>query len=116
MDQRLQKALEFSNFMISLDNQTRNLQNKFYQDTIFYYNGGQFKITQELISFCKTMIDYNQTSLVIVDDNDLPVQIENLNKFVNDIINVYVESSKSFLNDYNILRKERSVEFIISQS
>ena len=116
MDERLEKALEFSNFMVTLDNQLRNLREKFYQDTIFYHNGGQFSVTKELISFCKAMADTNQVSLVVVDDNDMPVQIENLSEFIQAITDNYVQSSNSFLNDYNMLRKKRSVEFIINES
>ena len=53
---------------------------------------------------------------VVVDDNDMPVQIENLSEFIDAIIDNYVQSSNSFLNDYNMLRKKRSVEFIINES
>ena len=54
--------------------------------------------------------------MVLVDDNDMPVQIENLSEFINAITDNYVQSSNSFLNDYNMLRKKRSVEFIINES
>ena len=116
MDERLKKALEFSNFMVTLDNQLRNLREKFNQDAIYYHNGGQFTVTKELISFCDTMVDKNQKTIVLVDDNEMPVQIEDLEIFVDNLVDNYVQSSNSFLNDYNILRKKRSVEFIIGES
>ena len=51
MDQRLEKALDFSNYMVTLNNQKRVLTEQFKQDIIHYYCGGQFTVTQELISF-----------------------------------------------------------------
>lgn len=110
MDQRLEKALNYSNYMVTLNNQRRFLQEKFYQDTIFYFQGGQFTVNKELICFCFTMITKGHTSLVIVDDNDMPIDIEDLIKFDNDINNIYFSAANNFLNEYNLLKKNRTIE------
>ena len=44
MDERLKKALDFSNYMVTLNNQKRVLKEKFFENRIYYYNGGQFSV------------------------------------------------------------------------
>ena len=56
MDKRLQQALDFSQYMTTLNNQKRLLLEKFYENCILYYNGGKFTVTPELISYCGTFI------------------------------------------------------------
>ena len=55
MDDRLKKALDFSNYMITLDNQKRILKEKYQEDLLYYYGGGTFVATKELITFCYSM-------------------------------------------------------------
>ena len=39
MDERLEKALDFGNYSVTLNNQKRLLKEKFYDDCIMYQNG-----------------------------------------------------------------------------
>ena len=51
MDERLEKALEFSNYMLTLNNQKRLLTEKYQEELLYFYNGCQFTVTKELINF-----------------------------------------------------------------
>lgn len=113
MDERLQKALDFSNYMITLNNQKRLLQEKYQNDIIYYYNGGQFTISQQLISFCQSLISMNQTETILIDDNNLPIEIENLKLFSINLYSKYFEASNAYLSEYTKLKHNRSVERII---
>lgn len=113
MDERLQKALDFSNYMVTLNNQKRVLQEKFYQDIIFYFKGGQFTVDKTLLSFCQTLLQNHQTTAVLVDDNDIPVEVKDLEKFQEDILDVYFTASNEFLTEYNKLKTNRSVEKLV---
>ena len=53
MDPRLEKALDFSNYMITLNNQRNLLHEKFLENCVHYINGGKFNITQELVLLVK---------------------------------------------------------------
>ena len=114
MDERLEKALEFSNFMVTIDNQKRALREKFYQDVMMYINGGQFLITKELISFCSAMLVKCQKTIVLIDDNDMPIEIDDLQEFFDSVIEKYTLATNSYFKDYKVLRSKRSVEFVIS--
>lgn len=113
MDERLQKALDMGNYMFTFNNQKRLLQEQYKENLVYYYQGGQFTITQELISFCQSLISMNQTSTILIDDNDLPVEIENLKEFSEELYSKYFEASNRYLIEYNKLKKNRSVESII---
>jgi hypothetical protein len=114
MDQKLAEALDFSNFMITLNNQKRVLLEKFKTDTIFYQNGATFTVSKELITFLKTLIDTGNTNdVVLVDDNDLPVLIEDLSEFFSNVLNKYFSAANSYYTEYQKLKNKRSTEALI---
>lgn len=114
MDERLKKALDISNFMISFENQKRLLKDKFYEDLIYFDSGCQFKVTQSLITFVKMLIDNGcNQDVVIVDDNDIPLNINNLEIFYQNILNVYFTATNKYVTDYENLKKSRTIEKLI---
>lgn len=113
MDERLEKALDFSNFMVTLNNQKRFLTESYEQDIIHYTNGCQFTVNKELICFCKIMLLQEQDSIVLIDDNSRPLEIENLEEFYNTIMSKYFEASNTYLVEYTKLTKTRSIEKMV---
>ena len=87
MDERLEKALDFSNYMLTLSNQKRLLAEKYQEELIHFYSGSQFTITRELITFVSTMVSADQDEIVIADDNNIPCMVEDLANFYSEIIN-----------------------------
>lgn len=113
MDERLQKALDISNYMVTLNNQKRILKEQYQENLIHYYNSGQFTVTQQLISFCQSLLALSQESTILVDDNDIPIEVEDLKKFAEDLVSKYFEASNKYLVEYNKLKKNRSIESIM---
>ena len=113
MDERLQKALDFSNYMVTLNNQKRILQESVYQDLIYYISGSKFTVNRELICFCSTLVNFKRESIVLIDDNDIPVKIDDINKFLEDILDVYFTATNKFNTEYQKLKSNRSVEKLI---
>lgn len=113
MDERLSKALEFANYSVTLANQRRSLKEKYLSDIIHYHNGGCFAVTKELINFVKTLIDTgNDTGVVLIDDNDMPVEIDDMQSFLETLLNQYFTASNEYYTEYQKIRKQRSVEGI----
>tara|TARA_B100001778_G_C18259427_1_gene481512 strand:+ start:22 stop:381 length:360 start_codon:yes stop_codon:yes gene_type:complete len=114
MDERLEKALEFSNYMLTLNNQKRLLTEKYQEELLYFYNGCQFTVTKELINFVKLLLDSHQdTNAVLTDDNGIPTIVEDVDKFYDSIIDVYFVASNSYHSDYMKLKKQRSVEKLV---
>ena len=114
MDERLKKALDFSNYMVTLNNQKRVLKEKFYEARIHYFNGGQFSVTQELLTFVGMLCEKDDTNnIVIIDDNDTPIRIKDLNEFLDDIMNIYFVSANEYQTEYEKLRSKRKVSGLV---
>lgn len=113
MEDQLQKAFDIANYTTTLAGLKRVLFEEYKQQTVYFYNGATFKVSRELINFVKTLIDLDQTDAVLIDDNDLPVDIADLRKFLENILNVYTLAVNEFQTKYNALRSNRSVERLI---
>lgn len=109
MDERLEKALEFSNYMSTLNNQKRLLHESYVDSSVHYLNGGKFNVTKELINFCNTLLAHNQSSAVLVDDNNIPIEVEDLQTFFEELLNIYFVASNEYLTKYTQIKKQRSV-------
>jgi len=111
MDERLEKALDFSNYMITLNNQKRILKEQFREQIIFYHAGAQFTVTKELLTFVTMLVETEHVeNVVLVDDNETPAKIENLEAFLDDIMDVYFSATNTFHTEYTKLKNNRSVE------
>jgi hypothetical protein len=114
MTVELEKVMELANTMTVLANQKRALREEYEQSLIFFFNGGSFKVTKELVSFVysiKTISNYNE--FVLIDDSGTPIKIENLENFLSDIVGVYASSSNAYLADYQKLKTSKTVESIL---
>ena len=115
MDERIQKAFETANYMTTLANQKQILKEEFHQNLIHYHNGGIFTASKELINFVKTLTDIgNNESAVLVDNNDLPVEVDNLIKFLEDLLSKYHYAVNEYYTRYDHMRKNRTVEGMLS--
>jgi hypothetical protein len=111
VNKTLEQAFNIANYMTTLAGQKQIIKEEFYQNLLYYYNGGVFKVTPELISFVKTLVDFNKdNSSVLVDSNELPIRISDLQEFLKNILSTYYSSVNEYYTKYEQLRKSRSVE------
>jgi hypothetical protein len=114
MDERLEKALEFSNYMVTLNNQKRMLKEKYYESLLYFNSGCQFTVTRELITFVGFLVDKgNTTDVVLTDDNDLPAKVSDLESFYDDILDVYFAAANEYNSAYEELKKNRKTESLV---
>lgn len=114
MDERLEKALDFSNYMVSLNNSKRFLEENFNQDLIYYFEGCQFTVNKELISFCQIMLNRGQDEIVLVDDNNKPLFVESVEEFLDKILDVYFTASNKYFNSYTkLLKSKKSIDSMV---
>lgn len=113
MDNRLKMALHFSNYMATLNNQRRILKEKFKNDTTYYFNGGQFLITRELIVYVQQLCNQGKETEVLIDENYIPVNVAPLQNFLEVITEKYNIAVSQYFTEYETLRKNRSVEKLV---
>ena len=115
MNERIEKAFEVANYMATLSNQRRIILEEFNQKLIYYINGATFKINPELINFTKTVLDLGHTNQVaFADANVLPVIIDDVQEFFDNIIAVYFESLNEYSTKYVEIARKRKIEDIVN--
>jgi hypothetical protein len=115
LDEKIQKAFEQANYMATLANQKQILKEEFHQNLIYFYNGGSFVVTKELINFTKTLVDIgNNAEAVLVDSNDIPVDVHDLNVFLENLLSIYHKAVNEYYTRYTQLRTSRTTEKLIT--
>ena len=110
MDERLQKALEFSNYTATINNQKRNIRNRFAQLQLVHYMGGVFIANQETISFLKTLIDLDHKNGIIVDSKDNPINVNDLKELLDKLVSAYFSATTEFEVGYAKIKKARNIK------
>jgi hypothetical protein len=113
MDERLQKALEFSNYTITLNNQKKNIKNRIRQLQTVHYNNGVFFADQETISFVSTLIGLKHKRAVIQDKKENPISITKLSEFLEKLVDAYTSAMTEYENEYEKLKKARNIKKIM---
>lgn len=111
--ERLAKALEFSNTMQTFNLAKNNLKVKTQNLLSYSVNGGTFQVTQELIAFVSMAVNAGKSSLILLDKNDIPIQIDDTEKFLDDTSSLYFEVINEYYNDYQKLRSSRKIEKVL---
>lgn len=114
MDSRLEKALEFANFRQTLSIEKTRLTEILKSKLKIYRNGGYFQIDRNLIVFLNLIHPTDESnSVVLLDDNFVPVLIEDLTAFRVEVTNLYHTLANQHFLDMNELKKKRSVKAIV---
>lgn len=111
--ERLAKALDFSNTMQTFNLAKNNLKVKTQNLLSHSTNGGTFRVSQELIAFVNMAVVSGKSSLILLDKNDIPIQIDDTEKFLEDISSLYFEVINEYYNDYQKLRSSRKIEKVL---
>ena len=111
--ERLAKALDFSNTMQTFNLAKNNLKVKTQNLLSYSTNGGTFRVSQELIAFVNMAVVSGKSSLILLDKNDIPIQIDDTEKFLEDISSLYFEVINEYYNDYQKLRSSRKIEKVL---
>ena len=110
---RLEKALDFSNTMQTFNLAKNNLKVKTQNLLSHSTNGGTFRVSQELIGFMQFVVSSGKTETIILDKNDIPIQITDTEKFLEDVSSLYFEAVNEYYNDYQKLRSSRKIEKVL---
>lgn len=112
MSVKLNKALEFANYRITLNNQHEALKAKTQSLLSYSVNGGTFTIDRELITFCKTLSDMGHKEVVLLDIYNNPIQVV-LEDFSEEIVSRYFEVTNDYFMEYEKIRKARKVQSVL---
>ena len=112
MDERLEKALEFSNYALTINNQKRNIRNRVAQLQIVHYLGGVFIANHETIAFIKTLLDMDKKSAIVIDSRQNPITVKSLKELM-DNVDAYTSATTEFDIENERLKKARNIKKIM---
>ena len=113
MDTRIEKALEFANYRTTLANQKQKLKEQCEASLNFAHNGGLFVIDETLISFIGNFVKEGKKSIVVLDTNRTPVDIEDLEEFYNKMCTRWFESVNEYHRQEQELANKRKVNKLV---
>ena len=113
MDERLEKALEFANYRITLGNRKRDIRaHMLFLQTLHYING-VFFANETIIGFIDALLRQNKTKSIVVDTNENPVEIEDLQEFMDLLLGAYSEASNEYKVQMDKVTKSRNIKKIM---
>lgn len=114
MDERIEKAFSVANYMATLSNQRRIILEEFNQKLVYYHNGGTFKVSTDLITFTKSVLELGyDTDVPFVDANSFPILIKNVQEFYDNIVSQYFEAVNEYHSKFVEIKSKRKVEDIV---
>jgi len=114
MDEKLEKALEFSAYQKTLYLQKENLKLRLEHMLIVKFDNNIFLCSMELINFMQTCITNNIETVIILDIYNNPVKINQLRDCLDSLLVVYNTAYDEYFNKYEALKKARNVKKVIS--
>lgn len=107
MDTRLKQALELSTSLEIIANQRALAFSKYRQTQILYYNGGTFVADIALLT-AVGMLKTVEVEHILVDSNNIPVLISDIEEFYFLVQSRIVEASRQYYTEFEELKKIRT--------
>jgi|TARA_B100002019_G_C21153426_1_gene539439 hypothetical protein len=115
MEEEYKNAMEFSKYRQTLAIQRKTLKEKIDAKLTYGFNGGIFKIDRNLLNFVEMLIYKDRSeNVVVLDANENPILVEDLVKFRDEIFDRYFSASFEYYEEYQKIKKSRSVESLVS--
>lgn len=110
MDTRLEQALEYANYKVSVFQQKENLKLRLENMLTLAINGGIFRVSDTLISFVDSLLRRDIVEVTLIDTRGNPVKITDLKDFQDQAFSKYFEATNEYQVEFDKLRKARSVK------
>ena len=111
-DSRLNDALAFANYRLTLQIQRQNIEARVTSALLLSYQGAIFKTTPELIAFVGLRTIRNEV-LLVEDNSNNVITIANNNEFLDALISTYDSAMKLKLDEQLRLKTARTTAKIV---
>ena len=116
MDAQLKAVLDFANYQQTFSIHKKILKERTAAKLMYGFSGGLFAIDRNLLTFVEMLCAKGRVSgIVLLDSNENPILIENLEVFRDEIFGRYFEATNEYFQEFDKIKKSRSVEKLIAQ-
>lgn len=113
MDSKVQQAFEVASIVATMSSQARLLNEEYAQTLLFYYKGGTFTASEQRLAFLFSLKSSKIDSMVIVDDNNAPIMVDDIDKFYSDLLSHHKEAVNLLYYKHKKLISSKSIESIL---
>ncbi len=114
MQQQLKAAVDFANYQQTFSIQKKILKERSEAKLNYGHGGGIFRIDRDLLTFVEMLCAKGRlTDIVLLDVNQNPVLISDVQAFCDEIFSRYFEVTNEYFAQYQQIKKSRSVEKLI---
>jgi hypothetical protein len=110
MDDRLEKALAFSKYRVTIENRRKALKRRYEAMTVVHYNNGMFVADQTTIAFVAVLLSSGHKDAVVIDARDAPIDVDDLAEFRDKLLNAYFEATNEYATEMKRLAVARDVK------
>ncbi len=112
MDERLEKALQTSNFLASLNLLRKTAFEEFKQNLVFYHNGCSFLADLSFLTQIQSL-KQSEFTAIILDINNIPCYIDDLESFYQNCLSTYKIAVEEYHTKYQNIKKQRNIRNLI---
>lgn len=112
MDKKLEDALVFANYRLTLQVQRQNINAQIEAALLVSHQGAIFKSTQELIAFVSVKTTRNE-KVFVEDHSGNVITIDDANEFLNVLIQAYDSAMETKQVEQKKLKSARSTAKIV---
>ncbi len=110
MDERLEKALAFSQFRVTIENRRTAIRRRFETMLMVHHDDGLFRADAITMSFINTLMDEEHTSAILIDEKQNPIEVKDLKVLKEKLFNAYFEATNEYTSEVKSLAKARDVK------
>ena len=110
MDERLEKALAFSKYRVTVENRRKALRRRFETMLVVHKNNGMFRADQDTISFVEALVSNGHKDAVMIDTKLNPIDVDDLEAFRDELLNAYFAATNEYSAEMKKLAKARDVK------
>ena len=114
MNEEIKKTFDAVNLMNSLNNQKQILYEEFNQSLLYYYNGAVFTVNIALLSFIGNYLSMEKDSVVLLDDNKMPILVNDIPEFHRNITAIYTEATNRYFYEYNKVTHPKFISSLVN--
>jgi hypothetical protein len=110
MDERLEKALAFSQYRKTIENRKVALQRRFTTMLQVPHANGMFMADQLTLTFVSTLVADEYTEAVLIDSNSIPIEVIDLAELLAALYSAYFAATNEYSTEIKKLSKARNVK------
>jgi|LauGreDrversion4_2_1035121.scaffolds.fasta_scaffold1139451_2 hypothetical protein len=111
-DKKLNEALAFANYRLTLQVQRQNIEARVESALLVSFNGAIFKATQTLINFVALRTIRNE-QLLVEDNSNNVITIDDVNEFLKILLTAYDSAMQLKQEEQKRLKSARSTAKIV---